>query len=565
MNEKWLKASIIGSVWASSEIVLGSFLHNLRVPFSGSLLTAIGVVLLISVSYIWRERGIFWRAGLICALMKTMSPSAVIFGPMIAIFVEGVLLEFAVRLLGRNYAGFITGAVLAASWSFVQKILNFLIFYGFNIVELYKSIMQYAEKQLNIAFDTLWLPVFLLFAVYVAIGFISAITGIRTGKKLKSRPIEYKPLRHNNIVFRQKNKSDNEFRFSIIWLLGSFFFMVIALTLISYTQWYIWSTFVVLLSLIWVNRYKRAMRQIMRPRFYIFFVLITMLTAFAFSSFPTQSMSWQQAMIIGVQMNFRATVLILGFTVLGTELYNPLIRSFLGRSVFRELPVALELSAQSLPGVIAGIPGVKSILKNPVSVVYQLVAYSELRLKHIQNNHQKKRKIYMLTGEKNSGKTTMTNNIVTELSKNNIDCGGVISKKVFENNTDMGYDVVDLTNGKSEILMRKSNERSANRIGRFILSEEGFKKGKELLTNDNNTKKQLIFVDETGQLELEGKGWYEAVNKLLENSDASLFIVARNGYAAQLAMRWKIDYYVLFDAKKTNTPDVVEHILSDYV
>ena len=38
IDEKWIKASIIGTIWAASEIVLGSFLHNLKVPFSGNIL-----------------------------------------------------------------------------------------------------------------------------------------------------------------------------------------------------------------------------------------------------------------------------------------------------------------------------------------------------------------------------------------------------------------------------------------------------------------------------------------------------------------------------------------------
>ena len=121
LSEKWIKASITGTIWAASEIVLGSFLHNLRVPFSGNILTAIGIIILISISYIWRERGIFWRAGLICALMKTMSPSAIIFGPMIAIFAESLLLELSVRLFGRNMAGLVIGAMLAMSWNLFRK------------------------------------------------------------------------------------------------------------------------------------------------------------------------------------------------------------------------------------------------------------------------------------------------------------------------------------------------------------------------------------------------------------------------------------------------------------
>ena len=101
ISETWIKASIIGTIWAASEIVLGSFLHNLKVPFSSNILTGIGIVILISASYIWTGRGLFWRAGLICALMKTMSPSAVIFGPMIAIFSQALLLELSVTLLGK--------------------------------------------------------------------------------------------------------------------------------------------------------------------------------------------------------------------------------------------------------------------------------------------------------------------------------------------------------------------------------------------------------------------------------------------------------------------------------
>lgn len=130
ISDKWIRASIIGTIWAAAEIVLGSFLHNLRVPFSGNMLTAIALVILIAVSYRWRQHGLYWRAGLICALMKAMSPSAIIFGPMIAIIMESVLLEVSVRLLGRTYLGFIVGSMLAMSWNLFQKVFNMIIFYG---------------------------------------------------------------------------------------------------------------------------------------------------------------------------------------------------------------------------------------------------------------------------------------------------------------------------------------------------------------------------------------------------------------------------------------------------
>jgi len=67
LSNRWLKASVLGCLWASSEIVFGSFLHNLRIPFTGIILTGIGIILLISVAHLWKENGLFWRAGLVCA------------------------------------------------------------------------------------------------------------------------------------------------------------------------------------------------------------------------------------------------------------------------------------------------------------------------------------------------------------------------------------------------------------------------------------------------------------------------------------------------------------------
>ena len=88
LSQQWIKAAVIGSIWAAIEIIGGSFLHNLKIPFSGTFLSMIAVFMLVAFSMHWKERGIIIRAGIIAALMKSISPSAVILGPMFAIFME---------------------------------------------------------------------------------------------------------------------------------------------------------------------------------------------------------------------------------------------------------------------------------------------------------------------------------------------------------------------------------------------------------------------------------------------------------------------------------------------
>ena len=78
--------------------------------------------------------------------MKSISPSAVILGPMVGIAMEGLLLEACVRLLGGHAAGYLVGGALAVSWSMVQRMLNALIAFGPDVVRLYVEAYNFASR-----------------------------------------------------------------------------------------------------------------------------------------------------------------------------------------------------------------------------------------------------------------------------------------------------------------------------------------------------------------------------------------------------------------------------------
>ncbi|HOW90209.1 MAG TPA: hypothetical protein PL037_07990, partial [Elusimicrobiales bacterium] len=187
----WRKAAVIGSIWAASEIVLGSFLHNVRVPFTGEILTAIGIAVLVAGHRLWPERGLLWRAGLVCALMKSISPSAVIFGPMIAIAMEGALAELGVRLL-RGPAGYLLGGGLAMSWALAQKTLNLLILYGPDMIDVYLRGAGWLLPRLGLGAGGVWAPLQAAFAVYFLAGAAAAAAGMcvkqEAGARYEARP-----------------------------------------------------------------------------------------------------------------------------------------------------------------------------------------------------------------------------------------------------------------------------------------------------------------------------------------------------------------------------------------
>jgi nucleoside-triphosphatase THEP1 len=560
LNDKWIKASILGTIWASSEIVLGSFLHNLRVPFSGNILTSLALIILISASYKWNENGLFWRAGIICALLKTMSPSAVIFGPMIAIFSESVLLELSVRLMGRTIPGFIAGSVLAMSWNLFQKIFNFIIFYGYNIVEVYTNLLQYAEKQLHLRFNAVWAPILLLLIIYALFGAFSAIIGIRTGKKIVNNPIsEQNFIKPASPDFSRQQKL-NGFSYSMLWLGFDVMLMAGSLILIGQINFGIWSSLVITIAVIWAFRYKRALRQILRPKLWIFFVFITVITVFVFTTMQSEPISVTKAVLIGVEMNLRAIVLIMGFTVLGTELYNPKIREYFAKSYFKQLPLALELSIDSLPAMIANTPNVKTILKNPVMVVLNLINYAEIRLIEIRQNPIIKQRIYIITGKIGSGKTSLIQKLINKLYQNKVKVSGIISTRIIEDEITTGYDVVNISTGESKKFLRINGTEQQARIGKFYIYPEGLNTGNETLLANQT---QLVIIDEIGKLELEGKGWSESLQKLINNSKSHLFLSVREEVLNEVIEKFKIKPDVIFNVSEQNSAGLFQMILKD--
>lgn len=559
LNNKWLKASVLGTTWAASEIVLGSFLHNLRVPFSGNILTAIGIIILISASYRWKEVGLFWRAGLICAIMKSLSPSAVIFGPMIGIFSEALLLEFGTRLFGRNLLGFMIGATLAMTWVLFQRIANFLIFYGADIVQVYTGLMKMAEKQLSMKVDLVWLPVVILVVVHVLFGVLAAILGVRTGRMVQEgQRVFFVPQGDGELV---KKDGGVPFDYSINWLVINVLLMVAGFITVNFLSIYWWVPVIVLIVLIWSSRYKSALRQLTKPKFWVFFVIITMLSALVFSSFQEGSDAIEAGLLSGIQMNFRAILVIIGFAVIGKELYNPVVNSFFKGSRFSQLHLALELSFESIPNVLSRLPSAKEFFRRPVSVVYLLLSHAEEQLKGYSSQGGK---IFIVTGEKEEGKTSALVEVIDELKGAGVSVGGFISPRIIVDGKTIGYYLEGVLDGRRQILMTETEQNGFQKIGRFWLDPNVIKRVTSTI-EEQALSPSVIFIDEVGRLEMEGQGWDEVLRSLLL-ANVVVVIAVRKAFVNEIMKHYSIINAVLYSCgseEMSLLPDRLRKALSD--
>lgn len=556
INDVWLKASIIGANWAAIEIVLGSFLHNLHVPFKGNFLTAIGLILMISVAGRWQERGLFWRSGLICALMKSISPSAVIFGPMIAIFMEALLLEAGVRILGRSTAGFLLGSVLAMAWTLVQKILNLILLYGLNIVDLYNNILAFAEKQMDIAFANSWMPLFIILCTYMIFGAFSAIIGMRISRTVSLVSIGSEIIPAETIT--EQPIGIRNFPYSIYWLAVGFAGIIASLLLTGSTPVFIWLPFSLILMIFWAFRYKRAMRKLTRPRFWIYFAIFTFLPALLLSYLNGGENAWSNGLLTGLQMNTRAAVVILGFSMLGTELYNPGIRNYLSGSVFRSVPVALEAAFESLPFIIANLPTPKSMVRKPLEVVALMLRNSENRFRELK---EKSSKVIIVSGNISEGKTSFIQGLIGKLKSEGIPVAGIYSPKIQHNGVTIGYDIVDIESNERFSFLRLNQGSSGHSIGRFNIEPAAMLWGDKILSPARLKDKTIIIIDEIGKLELNGGGWKNSLEKLLK-SDNNLIITVRTDYVDRIIQKFVINDATVYPVNRADMDVVVKSLRS---
>ena len=375
LDSVWLQASVVGGLWASFEIIIGSFLHNLRIPFAGSTLAAFGVMLLISFYVYWPTKGLIWRAGIICALMKSISPSAVILGPMTGILLEGFILEMVIRIIGNNLVGYTVGGALSVMSALLHKVFSLLILYGFNIVKIYLNIFYYASKQVNIQNADPWVLLVILVAIYWVTGIAAALIGYFAGKKSGQLKMESAIIRDFPSKRLELFTFNEDQKFSVSLFVMHLMAIPVVLFTINHTKLYISVPIILAYCLFCIIYYKSVIRRLKKPFFWIQLILIILLAALFWTDFSEGAFSIE-GLLIGLEMNLRAIFVVIAFSSLSIEIRNPVVKAFLFKKGARKLYLSVGLSFSSLPIMIKSIPRPKEILKRPFQSLAEMIDYA---------------------------------------------------------------------------------------------------------------------------------------------------------------------------------------------
>lgn len=555
---KWLKAAIIGTMWAASEIIIGSFLHNLKIPFRSQILTSIGVLLVTIPIYSWKVHGLAWRAGIICALMKAISPSSVILGPMIAITAQGFLIDLSFRFLGFNFFSFVFAGILTMTWNIFQYIINLVVLFGQNLVEVFRNSIFFLQKQTG--FKNITEQNFLL-VIFVFFVFWGLMVGILSYFLAKLPPKISIPIINNNKYTQPFKKQEyQDFNYSVGWLVFNFFSFFFFFYLVKF-KWYLWLTYALIVLIVWIFRYKHLIKRLFKGFFIISLFVIVALTLF-FVYLENKQNFIEKGVLASTELFLRAFIVVGAFTTLGKELKNPKFETLTNKNYLKNFKNSLQLAFEFLPDVLSSMPSVKFMLVKPIVSVQIIHSHLNYWVVKHENQILKRSGCIIITGDVNSGKTSLASKLVDFL-KDKYKIGGFLARSHFENGQKKSYFVENITNGNNLLLASLDNFGDTFVFGRFYFSQKTFKEISGYYDENILKNIQIFVLDEVGPLEIRGDGWFELINRLIKKWDGVVIFVVRKNLLEKFMDFWALEQPLVVDVNNFEI-EKVSYFLQNY-
>ncbi len=557
-NEKWLKAAVVGSIWGANEIIIGSFLHNINMPLTGTVLAMIGVVLLVATHRIWKENGIIWRAGLICAIMKSVSPSAIILLPMMGILTEAVLLEISVRLFGKNLPAYLIGGALAVLSTLFYRIVGFILYYGFNIVELFVNIYRFAVKQLRIEFFGPWELVILLVIIYAALGLFAGFAGYRIGGRALMKPITAEVSPSTRPFDGSFLSIDPKQKYSKYLAMIHFFILVLGLIAFGRFPFEISLIAMVVYAAFCIPLYRHTMKRLAKPFIWIQ-LLIVLLLASVFLGSPEPGDTFNvKGLMAGLYMNLRAVFVIMSFTALGIELRNPFIRGVILNRRYARFYLSMELAFEILPATLERLTKPKEFLRNPFQSFQSLVSQAQTLLDTVNKKTIAPPDIFFISGEVGQGKTTYAKQVTEQLRVKNIRVMGFLAEGQWADNRKTGFKLRNIHNGESVELCRDTPVEGWEKLARFYFNPLAVQTGERWLFSGDN-ESNITVIDEIGRFEAEGRLWAHALDQLIQEKHI-LILVVRKKFIQSIINKWHIKKVHILDIGSVSADDSARFI-----
>ncbi len=162
--------AVFGTLWGFVEATLGNALHLLNLPFSGSILASIALVIILIARIYNPTRGSTFLMALVAAFIKALSFATVKLNPFIAIVMEGALIEAAILLFRPGRLGFFASGLVMALYPIFQTIVTKTILFGADFVPVVLELAQGFSDRVGFSAGWWILGIYLVAQIILPLG-----------------------------------------------------------------------------------------------------------------------------------------------------------------------------------------------------------------------------------------------------------------------------------------------------------------------------------------------------------------------------------------------------------
>ncbi|MCF7797149.1 MAG: hypothetical protein K9N11_08835 [Lentisphaeria bacterium] len=174
---------VFGTLWGLSEATLGNVLHLLSVPLSGSILSGIGLIIILIARVYNPVRGSTAMMALIAAFIKIMSFATVKLGPFAGILMEGIIVEVILSLFTQGRFAFYLAGLIVGIYPILQNLVTKTILFGLSFVPVLLDMVAGISERFGYALG--WWLVGGYVAIHLIIGLLAAELAWRLNRRVK--------------------------------------------------------------------------------------------------------------------------------------------------------------------------------------------------------------------------------------------------------------------------------------------------------------------------------------------------------------------------------------------
>lgn len=481
--------------WALNEAMLGGIIHGLKIPVSGLVVGGGAVLCICLIAWYVPKKGAIIKATIVVAIFKMMlSPQAPIFA-YLAVFFQGFLGEclFWNRRFFRISCMLL--AILTMLESAFQRILVLTLYYGNDFWKAVNDFFNGLTGQKNSFNYSL-----LIGGGYVILHFITGCLVGWWASRLPHGIDKWKSDPANKVVITSPQTITFERRRRKTRLKTSLFI--------------VW----ILLILLYLQSYLKIGKPLL----------------------PSQ---------VALEIFLRSIVIVLSWVFIVSPILTRLLYSWLQKKKSKsreEIAEVLQLlpSTQQLVKQSWQQAGEKKGIKRMIRTVELTLAnglFAEM------DPNAEIAPIYILTGPIQSGKTTS----LMTWSKNRKDISGILTpvvngKRMFMDAGSRYQFAMEAEKGEKDILP----------IGRFVFSKKAFDWAVQIVRDGSGNDGWLV-IDEIGPLELQGKGFFDVLRRVLgERQRQKLLLVVREDLAEKVKEHFGLSGAVVIRSVSNSAVDI---------